>query len=75
MTITQSYTGTYSHLTHTTGYPKDYPIDEAGKDTGRDQEDAFRPLQRADKSQKDRRKDRGHLQAGELRPHRLGVRE
>lgn len=36
MTITQSYTGTYSHLTHTTGYPKDYPIDEAGKDTGRD---------------------------------------
>lgn len=36
MTITQSYTGTTSHLPHTTGYPKDYPIDEAGKDTGRD---------------------------------------
>ena len=27
MTITQSYTGTVSHLPHTTGYPKDYPID------------------------------------------------
>lgn len=36
MTITQSYLGTTSHLPHTTGYPKDYPIDEAGKDTGRD---------------------------------------
>ena len=36
MTITQSYTGTVSHLPHTTGWPKDYPIDEAGKDTGRD---------------------------------------
>ena len=36
MTITQSYTGTVSHLPHTTGYPKDYPIDETGKDTGRD---------------------------------------
>lgn len=36
MVITQSYTGTYSHLPHTTGNLKDYPIDEAGKDTGRD---------------------------------------
>lgn len=36
MTITQSYLGTVSHLPHTTGWPRDYPIDEAGKDTGRD---------------------------------------
>ena len=36
MRITQGYTGTTSHLPHTTGTPKDYPIDEAGKDTGRD---------------------------------------
>ena len=36
MKITQSYTGTTSHLPHTTGTPKDYPIDEGGKDTGRD---------------------------------------
>jgi len=36
MRVTQSYTGSTSHLRHTTGYPKDYPIDVAGKDTGRD---------------------------------------
>lgn len=36
MRITQSYTGTTSHLPHTTGNPKDYPIDEGGKDGGRD---------------------------------------
>ncbi len=34
--ITQSYTGTTSHLPHTTGNPKDYPIDEGCSDTGRD---------------------------------------
>ena len=36
MRITQSYTGTTSHLPHTTGSPKDYPLDEGGKDDGRD---------------------------------------
>lgn len=36
MRITQSYTGTTSHLPHTTGDIKDYPIDEGGADTGRD---------------------------------------
>ncbi len=36
MRITQSYTGSVSHLPHTTGYPKDYPIDEGGSDSGRD---------------------------------------
>jgi len=36
MRITQSYTGTTSHLPHTTGAPKDYPIDEGCSDTGRD---------------------------------------
>jgi len=36
MRITQTYLGSTSHLKHTTGYPKDYPIDDAGKDTGRD---------------------------------------
>ncbi len=36
MRITQSYTGTTSHLPHTTGKPKDYPIDEGCSDTGRD---------------------------------------
>lgn len=36
MRITQSYTGTTSHLPHTTGIPKDYPIDEGCSDTGRD---------------------------------------
>lgn len=30
MKITQSYLGKTSHLAHTTGNPKDYPIDEAG---------------------------------------------
>lgn len=34
--ITQSYTGTTSHLPHTTGSPKDYPWDEGCNDTGRD---------------------------------------
>lgn len=36
MKITQSYLGTTSHLPHTTGAPKDFPIDEACADTGRD---------------------------------------
>lgn len=36
MRITQNYTGKTSHLPHTTGNPKDYPIDEACKDSGRD---------------------------------------
>lgn len=36
MRITQSYTRTTSHLPHTTGSPKDYPLDESGKDGGRD---------------------------------------
>lgn len=36
MKITQSYTGTTSHLPHTTVNPKDYPIDEGGRDYGRD---------------------------------------
>ena len=36
MRITQSYTGTTSHLPHTTGRPKDYPVDEGCSDTGRD---------------------------------------
>lgn len=36
MRITQNYIGKTSHLEHTTGTPKDYPIDEGGKDTGRD---------------------------------------
>ena len=35
MRITQSYTGTTSHLPHTTGSPKDYPLDEGDKDGGR----------------------------------------
>lgn len=35
MRITQSYTGTTSHLPHTTGNPKDYPIDEGCEDSGR----------------------------------------
>ena len=34
--ITQSYTGTTSHLPHTTGTPKDYPWDEGCTDSGRD---------------------------------------
>ena len=36
MRITQSYTGTTSHYPHMTGSPKDFPIDEGGKDGGRD---------------------------------------
>ncbi len=36
MRITQSYTGETSHKPHTTGYPKDYPIDEGCSDSGRD---------------------------------------
>lgn len=36
MKITQNYKGTTSHLPHTTGSPKDYPIDEGGKNTGKD---------------------------------------
>lgn len=35
MRITQSYTGTTSHLPHTTGSPKDYPWDEGCVDSGR----------------------------------------
>ncbi len=35
LNVTQSYTGTYSHLEHTTGTPKDYPIDVAGIDGNR----------------------------------------
>ncbi len=36
MRITQTYTGTTSHFPHTTGAPKDYPVDEGCSDTGRD---------------------------------------
>lgn len=36
MRITQNYNGKTSHYPHTVGSPKDYPIDEACKDTGRD---------------------------------------
>ena len=36
MRITQLPTGTTSHKPHTTGTPKDYPIDEGGKNTGRE---------------------------------------
>lgn len=36
MNITQSYFGTYSHYEHTTGTPKDYPIDDAGVSDGHD---------------------------------------
>ncbi|MBQ7295974.1 MAG: SH3 domain-containing protein [Clostridia bacterium] len=36
MRITQNYNGKTSHKPHTTGNPKDYPIDEGGKDSGRD---------------------------------------
>ena len=32
MRVTQSYDGTTSHKPHTTGTPKDYPIDIAGID-------------------------------------------
>ncbi len=34
--ISQSYTGDFSHAGNLTGFPADYPIDEAGKDAGRD---------------------------------------
>ena len=36
MRITQTYNGTTSHKPHTTGNLKDFPIDEGGKDGGRD---------------------------------------
>ena len=36
MKITQSYDGTTSHLPHMTGTPKEYALDEAGIDGGRD---------------------------------------
>lgn len=36
MRITQLPTGTTSHKPHTTGTPKDYPIDEGGKNTGKE---------------------------------------
>ncbi len=36
MRITQSYMGTTSHKPHTTGSPKDYPIDEGCSDSGRE---------------------------------------
>lgn len=36
MRITQNYLGKTSHYSHTIGTPKDYPIDEGGKDTGKD---------------------------------------
>ena len=36
MRITQSYKGRTSHLPHTTGIPKDYPVDEGCSTAGRD---------------------------------------
>lgn len=36
MRITQTYLGSTSHYPHTTGTPKDYPIDEACSDAGRE---------------------------------------
>ena len=36
MRITQNYLGKTSHYPHTAGYPKDYPIDDGGKDIGKD---------------------------------------
>lgn len=36
MGISQNYNGSYSHRKYSTGNRKDYPIDEAGSDTGRD---------------------------------------
>ncbi len=36
MRITQSYDGKTSHIKHLNGKPKDYSIDEGGKDGGRD---------------------------------------
>lgn len=35
MNITQDYANSYSHKPHSTGSPKDYPIDEACNDAGR----------------------------------------
>ena len=35
MNVTQTYLGKTSHYPHTTGTPKDYPIDIAGADSGR----------------------------------------
>lgn len=35
MNITQNYSQSYSHTPHSTGTPKDYPIDEACADSGR----------------------------------------
>ena len=35
MNVTQTYLGKTSHYPHTTGTPKDYPIDLAGADSGR----------------------------------------
>ena len=36
MRITQNYNGKTSHYPHAAGHPKDYPVDEGGKDTGKD---------------------------------------
>ena len=36
MRITQNYNGKTSHYPHTVGTPKDYPVDEGGKDTGKE---------------------------------------
>lgn len=36
MGISQNYNGSYSHRKYSTGNRKDYPIDEAGSDTGKD---------------------------------------
>ena len=36
MGISQNYNGSYSHRKYSTGNRKDYPIDEAGSNTGRD---------------------------------------
>lgn len=36
MRITQTYLGNTSHLKHTTGNPKDFPIDDGGKDSGKE---------------------------------------
>lgn len=35
LSITQSYTGSTSHFPHTTGTPKDYPIDDNGGDSSK----------------------------------------
>lgn len=36
MNITQNYSDSYSHRGYSTGNPKSYPIDDAGKDSGKD---------------------------------------